>query len=344
MTVPDKQLFTHAAKTVSAWRRPLLISHAKPDGDALGSLVAMRSLLASQGIEATALLFEALPSRYTVFNRFAPMPVLNVDMRDGDLSDRDGVILLDTCTYSQLEPIADWLRTAEIPKLAVDHHVTRDDLVNHYLIDESAAATCLILYDWAQVLGWQPTPEAAEAMFIGMAMDTGWFIHSNTDTRVLAASADLVSRGVCASELHEHLFHRDSPARVRLLGSALNTLELLTNDRLAVMTLSSNAIQEAGATPADTEDIVNEPLRIGSVVVSVMLVESEGNLVRVSFRSKPPVGAGSDTQVPDIDVAGVAHSFGGGGHKRAAGARMSGTLADVRKQIVSRLESALRDH
>ena len=173
-----------------------------------------------------------------------------------------------------------------------------------------------------------------------MAMDTGWFRHSNTDHRVLAAAADLVACGVRPHELYESLFLRESAARVRLQSAAIATMELLAADRVAVMTLTRRAIADAGATVADTEDIVNEPLRIASVVVSVLLVEHDDGVVRASFRSKPPLEApagSTQTAQPDIDVAALAQFFGGGGHRRASGARIPGPLPDVRRRIVESL-------
>ena len=104
---------------------------------------------------------------------------------------------------------------------------------------------------------------------------------------------------------------------------------------MSVMTLSSDAIRKAGATLADTEDIVNEPMRIGSVVVSILLVEQEKSLIRASFRSKAPREA--DPSVPDIDVARIAQQYNGGGHRRAAGARMSTSLHDAYANIKTSL-------
>lgn len=339
MTLPDDGTLTEIAAAIQRLRHPLLLSHAKPDGDALGSLVAMRSFLGQLGVEARALLFDPLPSRYAVFNRYESMPVWKSTVEEADLADVDGVIVLDTCTYNQLSPIADWLRTATVPKIAVDHHVTRDDLADHYVVDESAAATCLILYEWAQAMGWSIEKDTGEALLIGMAMDTGWFRHANTDARVLSACADLAQRGVRSHELHQELFLRESPGRVRLLGVALGAMQLHARQRMAVMALTSEAITRVGATKADTEDIVNEPLRIGSVVVSILLVEDTDGPVRVSFRSKPPLVGGDDDA--DVDVAALAAAFGGGGHTRAAGARIDGKLSEVQRSIVERVSAAL---
>ena len=130
MTTLNAQSFNEAASRVASWRRPLLVTHEKPDGDALGSLVAMRALLQSQGLQPTALLFDSIPARYKLFHRFPPVSVLGRDIALPDLGACDAVIVLDTCTYTQLRPIADWLRAAPQPKLAVDHHATRDELAD----------------------------------------------------------------------------------------------------------------------------------------------------------------------------------------------------------------------
>lgn len=335
----DESTFREAAKWMSGCHRPVLISHAKPDGDALGSLVAMRSLLAAQHVTATAILFDPLPDRYARFRRFAPLPVCKDAASAASVLDAaDGLIVLDTCSYSQLEPVADWLRRSTIPKLAIDHHSTRDEIADQYLMDVSAPATCSILFDWARTMGWSIDAEAAEALFVGIATDTGWFRHSNTDARALSACAELATLGVRPNELFESFYLQDSAGRVRLLGEALATLEIHASDRLVVMTLSRGAFARAAALPSDTEDIVNESLRIASVVVSVLLVEQDDEVIRVNLRSKPPV-EGLDRA--DVDVAAIARKFGGGGHRRAAGARTRGTLPEVRQRVLSELMQTL---
>ena len=339
MSEIDGSSFRDIANWIAGWRRPLLISHAKPDGDALGSLVAMRSLLAKRGVAATAILFDPIPDRYARLGRFSPLPVLvNTSDPASILDSADGLIVLDTCSFSQLEPVAEWIRHTRIPKLAVDHHSTRDDLADRYLIDVSAPANCSILFDWAKEIGWAIDAEAAEALFVGIATDTGWFRHSNTDARALSACAELVKLGVRPNELFESIHLQDSPGRVRLLREALSTLELLASDRLAVMTLPGESFARAGAKSSDTEEIVNEPLRIASVVVSVLLVEQGDGVIRVNLRSKPPLDGLSRI---DVDVASLARAFGGGGHRRAAGVRITGELSVVAKTVCEAVRAKL---
>ncbi len=332
-------MFAQAAEFVASWKQPLLLSHAKPDGDALGSLIAMRAMLRSRGAEAVPLLFDPLPSRYAAFERYGAMPILGRDRALSDLARFDGIILLDTCSFNQVHPIADWIRSASQPKLAVDHHITRDEMVDVYVVDEQAAATCLILHDWARATGWTIDRTAAEALFTGIAMDTGWFRFSNTDERTLSAAAELVAGGVRPNDLLRDLYQREQPSRIALLATALTSLEVLSQGRLAVMTLSLGDFAAAGASPTDTEDIINEPMRIGSVIVSILLAEREKGLVGVSFRSKPPFGEDS----LDVDVAALAQSFGGGGHRRASAARIKGTLPHARSAVIDQVQHILGD-
>ncbi len=328
--------FDQATAFCKVCRRPVLMTHAKPDGDALGSLLAMNHLLRAQGSTPTCLLYEALPDMYAqvCVGDFTMLDQTNLAAQ---LNGHDSVIVLDTCAYGQLSPVEDWLRASSLPKLAVDHHVTRDALADVYLVDESAAACCLILYDWACSQGWPISPETAQALLVGIATDTGWFHHSNTDSRVFAAAGALVAQGTDCHALYAKLYERESIARIRLVGEALSSLAIYGDDCVAVMTLSAEAFMRAGASLSDTESIINEPLRIQSIIVSVLLVEQADGQTRVSFRSKQPL----DHHALDVDVASLASTFGGGGHRRAAGARFEGKPGEVKDRVVAEVMRVL---
>lgn len=321
--------FARVGKLVSAWRSPLLLSHTNPDGDALGCLVAMRSILRSVGSRPRPLLFEPPPPRYAWVLEQEPIEVLTEPV-DAALAAADGILVLDTCTYSQLEPVADWLRRTPLPKVALDHHVTRDLPVDDYLIDETTSAACLIVADWARAVGWTLDEQARLAIYLGIASDTGWFRFANTDARTLETAADLARGGLSPAAPFERLYQRETPARFRLLAAALGTVELHYGDRLAVMTVTRDMLARTGADRRDTEDMINYPLQIGAVQVSVLLVERDNGEIRTSFRSKPP----SESR-PDIDVAAIAAAFRGGGHNRAAGARVPGTIDEVKARVIT---------
>jgi phosphoesterase RecJ-like protein len=328
-----REVFLDAERRLAAMKRPLLISHARPDGDAFGALLALRRGCRSAGVEPLAVQFDPTPPRYVAVRQHPPLSLWGQDAGPADLAGVDGVVVLDTCSYGQLEPVAEWLRTTGVPKIVVDHHVTRDPIADIPVIDESASATCLILHDWAMAAGWTMDPEMCAALFIGISTDTGWFRHSNTDARTLHAAADLVQRGVSANDLYQALYQTDSAARVRLMGALLASMELHAADRAAVLKLTKRMREDAGARMSDAEDMINEPLRITDVRVCVLLAEQDDGTVRASFRSKPAV----TLEERDYDVAALAARFGGGGHRRASGAKLKLNMADAHDQIVAQV-------
>ena len=319
------------AEVITSWGQPLLLTHTRPDGDAMGCLVAVASILRAGGAQPRIMLYEAPPPRYAWMLEGVPFGILS-GKGDPVPAGTDGVIVLDTCTYSQLLPVESWLRETAWPIVALDHHLTRDLRADHYLIDQGASAACLILDDWARAVGWELDDQARLALYVGIVTDTGWFRFANTDARTLAAAAALVGQGVCPATVFEHLHQRESVARVRLLAAVLGSIELHDSGRLAVMTVTGEMLARTGAELSDTEDLINYPLQVATVGASVLLVESADGVIRVSFRSKPPSG----TRL-DLDVAAVAATLGGGGHRRAAGARLKGTLDEVKRLVIDRL-------
>ncbi len=320
--------FQQAASLVRSWRRPLLLTHLRPDGDAVGSVLALRSILRRLGADPLTVLFDPVPSPYGFLTVDDPPAVLGKDKHPNDLSNVDGIVILDTCAYAQLTPLADWLRATALPMVVVDHHLTRDVPAQVPLVDTEAAAAALILYDWARTVNWPLDPAALTALFMGLATDTGWFAFGNTDARTLEAAAALIRSGLDPHDLYVRIYQSERAAKVRFLGAALETLELLDGGRVAVMQLTPAAFARCAAQSADTEGIINEPLRIASVDVSVLFVDSGDGLIRISLRSKR-----------HADVATIAAAFGGGGHFHASGVRLPGSLADVTKRVLEKILS-----
>jgi len=318
---------------IARWRRPILLTHSRADGDALGCLIAMRSMLAAHGAQPTGYMFEPATAKYRWFVDQHPIDIWEANARPAAVDHADGVLVMDTCTYNQLQPATEWLhairRDGGIPIVAIDHHVTRDDLADDYLVDESAAATCAMLYELSQGCLWSLGEPALTALYVGLATDTGWFRFSNTDARALDIAAQLVCRGIVPNVLYDRLYQSESVERVRLFATALESIELLEEDQVAVMAIPSEMFARTGASPADTEDLINEAMRIGSVELAVLIVEQaedSSTPIKVSFRSRSRV-----------DVAALARRFGGGGHVRAAGARISGSIASVKQRILGEL-------
>jgi len=323
-----------AGELLETWPRTMLLTHDRPDGDGLGAMVAVKRIIEDQGRQATAFLYDKIPGRYAFLGETCALEQWR-DQNPASIDEQfDGIAILDTCSWSQLEPVADYLRASRLPRIVVDHHATRDELVGEqvkalYLADTTAASVCEMIVRWSRAMGWTIDAAAGEALFTGIATDTGWFRFSNTSTETLASAGILIEDGVRPEVLYARLYESWSPARIRLKALILATLELHADDSVAVMTLTKEMLDQARAQTGDAEELVNEPMSIGSVLMTILLSELDDGLVRANFRSRAPMVCGRD-----VDVAALASRFGGGGHRRAAGARIAGALAQVRPQII----------
>lgn len=322
--------------SVTTWlaecQRPLLVSHQRPDGDALGALAAMSLILHRHGAEPAVVLFAPLPDRYGFLRTDGQWHLWERD-REALGARSDGVVILDTCALSQLEPIADFL--AQAPRtLVIDHHATRDAIATRAgdlrLFDETASATSLIVAEWIESIGEALNALLATALFTGIATDCGWFRFANTDARTLRMAAQLVEAGADASGIYDALHQQDPPARLRLIARLLSSLELKAGGKLAVLYLRSADFAAAGADTSMTEDLINEATRLGSTEATLLFVEQPDHAVRVNFRSKRW-----------LDVSKIAQRFGGGGHARAAGAHIHGTWNDVVPLVIRSVTEAL---
>jgi phosphoesterase RecJ-like protein len=318
---------------LSSSHRVLLVTHAKPDGDALGTVAAMSLGLRAKGIESRVLLFNPLPDKYAFLLKENNISHFSVDTgwpRDLDVRTFDSVLILDTGTWSQLPGLQDLLAKFKGPKLVVDHHLTQEDWADVKLVVTTAAAAGEIAADLLERWGVDLDKPIASALFLAIATDTGWFQFSNTTPKTMRLAATLMEIGVDVERIYRLAWQNERPQRLALMTRALASLELLANNRLAVMSVSKSDFEMTKADGADTENLINLPLQVGSVEVSLFLTDPpEGGPLRISLRSKG-----------GLDVAAFAHRYSGGkggGHARAAGMKVDGDLAPARKAIVAAL-------
>ncbi len=318
---------------LSGARRVVVTSHARADGDAIGSVAALARVLEQQGKKVAAYLHEPVCARYQFLPGIERIDVWRPETARSVLTGADLLVLVDTCAMMQLGDVAEAIAGATLHKIAIDHHLTRDNIVDELLLDENAGACAQIITQLCDQAGWDIDADTATLLFCGVATDTGWFRFSNTDAHVLQTAARLVEAGAEPSRLYEGIYQQDSEARVRLVASALSSFELLADGSLAVIKITQEMLRRCGADDGMTEEIVNEPQRLASVVACVLLAEQAGGgPIRVNLRSKR-----------DVDVAEIARQFGGGGHSRAAGVRIEGSLEAVSKRVVAAVVAALED-
>lgn len=333
-TAIPTDVLERAAAEIERGRRVLITSHWRPDGDAIGCVIALREVLRALGKQVLAGLPDDIPARYRFMAEPEPLPNL---VREAALAREfapDLVIIADTSAKGQVEPLWPFLQECPARRLIVDHHVTHDIAAQAELYDTTAGATGLVLLDWFAWAGWEPNRAAAEALFVAMATDTGWFRFSSADARMYRGAARLIEQqGVRPDALYQKLYMQESPARMRLLGEMLGSLELHAGGRLGVCTITREMFARSGAQYSETEDLINEPQRIGAIRVMALLIEDPDGKTRISLRSKD-----------GVNVAAIAQAFGGGGHERAAGARSAEGPMAVKAQVITAVGKALGAH
>jgi phosphoesterase RecJ-like protein len=309
-------------------QRFVLTTHVRPDGDGLGSMLALAEVLEKQGKSTRLTVASFLPPRYDFLD---PGRRVRHFSKPGDeFRDAEVAIVLDTCTWNQLGDFGPFLRSLPIPKAVIDHHVTQDDLGATRFVDTTAEATGRLVYDAVTTLGGPLTPQAAHCLFVAVAMDTGWFRHPNTTPATFTLASTLEAAGADPTAAYERLFEHNTLGRLRLTGLVLERLHLECGGRVALTEIRRGDYEATGSTPQDSEDLVNYTRSIAGVEVGLFFMEQPRGGVKVSFRSRQ-----------QLDVARLAEQFGGGGHKLASGAILDNTLAEARSRVLDAVRSAL---
>ncbi|HLQ36749.1 MAG TPA: DHH family phosphoesterase [Planctomycetota bacterium] len=309
-------------------QRFLLTGHENPDGDCLGAQCALLHLLRALGKEVHIVNPDPIGRNYAFLTRHTPFASARANE---PLPPVDVVVLLDCAQLQRTGALGPRLRATGAVLTVIDHHVGSehgDGSVS--FVDSKAPATGALVHRLYGELAVPLSPAAAEGVFVSLVADTGWFRHSNTDAAVLELAALLVRDGVDPSALYDRMYRRMHPDSARLLGEALGLSQLRLHGRLAVVCLDKALMERAARADFDT-DLVLEPLRSleGIEVVAVFKERFDG-AVKLSLRAKK-----------DIDVQRIAASFGGGGHKKAAGASMPLPMAESVKAVEALVQSAL---
>ncbi len=308
--------------------RFLLTTHVRPDGDGLGSMIALADTLERLGKRVHTVVASALVPRYEFLDQRRRLQ--RFTLPGTDYRDVQAVIVLDTGTWNQLGDFGPFLKTLDVPKLVIDHHLTQDDLGAVRLVDVTAEATGRLTWEAIRALNLQPSPEAAHALFVALAMDTGWFRHSNTSPATFALASALEEAGARPTQAYEALFEQNTLGRLKLMGVVLNRITLTCNGRVAYSEIHRDDYQTLGATPQESEDLVNFPRSVLGVEVGLLFLEQPRGGIKVSFRSRERV-----------DVARIAQQFGGGGHRLASGATLETSLDEARSRVLAAVASAL---
>ncbi len=303
-------------------RRILVATHTHPDGDAIGSLVALG--LALKTLNKNMLWYNesSIPAVY----RF--LPAVNRIVGYVDLPGSfDTAVVLDCGDLARTGKRAGALGALPVV-INIDHHMTNTGFGTAQLVDTGACATAEIVYRLIGQLGVPVSPEMAVAIYTGILTDTGSFRFSNTNQASFEICQEMVSLGVNPYHVAQRVYGTYSLGRIKLLNLALDSIEISKNGKLSLMTLTREMLFETGTHPEDADGLINYARRIQDVKVAALIQEYFAGWDEVS----PPfhVSLRSDGSV---DVAAIAKRFGGGGHLNAAGFSVSASLADIKNQL-----------
>ncbi|MGE5561344.1 MAG: DHH family phosphoesterase [Chloroflexota bacterium] len=299
---------------ITASQRPLIVFHEHPDGDALGSSLALLLALRKLGKEPLAACVDPPPQYY----RFLPgSEDVAVAPREGD---HDLAILVD-CADLQRAGALVQLATA-CPRLVnIDHHPTNNGYGDAAWVEPVAAASAELVVPIITALGVAVDPDIATCIYTAVLTDTGSFHYSNTTPACLRLAGEMVAQGARPDLISEAVYEQRPRADIELIAAGLQTLRLTDDGKVAWLSLD-RAVMDA--TRGDSEGIVNYGRMIAGVEVAILFREQAPGDIKVSFRSR------------NVDVATLASEFGGGGHPRAAGCTFHGSLADAEATIVRR--------
>ena len=308
-------------EALRARRRFVLSSHSRPDGDSIGSQLAMAYALQAMGKEVTVV--NADPAAPPLM-AFPGVPEIRIaPSADGDF---DAAIIME-CGDLKRTGVTGLDRFFVIN---IDHHPGNTGFGQINWFNAGAAACAEMVYEVVRALGVPLSKEIATHIYLAILTDTGSFHYSSMSTRTVDICRECLDAGVDPAQVARMVFDSNNLGRLKLFGAVLNLMQIDPSGRIATLHVDHEMTRAAGGTYEDTEGLVNMPLTVKDIVASVFFKQEQGNEYRVSLRSKG-----------DIDVNAIAKVYGGGGHKNASGCTLTGALDELQKMLTKQLEGAI---
>lgn len=320
----DLKAAARSAERLFRWaERVVITTHVQPDGDGIGSEIALAHWLTALGKSVDILNPHPAPRRFQFLETDIPAPGFDPETAERLLSSADLLAVLDISVPARLGPLEPLVEKYDGEIVVIDHHLGPTGFRGIDCRDPGAAATAELLHDL--LVGWGADISAAmaTALYAAIIYDTGGFRHSNTTERTHRIAADLIGSGANIREVNRRVFESVSHTRARLLSRVLGEFHLEAEGRLAWMALPLALMEESGAEAEDVEGIVESLRAIEHVELAILFKEIEPGATKVSLRS-----AGG------VNVSRLAGRFGGGGHKNASGAFLRRPLAEVVEQVL----------
>ncbi len=304
----------------------LIIGHVDPDGDCIGSILAIALFLTARGKKVRCFAPGGLPRIY----RKLPGSELFVERDQLNRFDHQMVFSLDAPTTARTDEVIGWADDEKV--VVMDHHPGNERYGDINIVDENAAATAVIVYRFLSTIGEEEiSGEIADCLYLGIIMDTGGFRFNNTDPESLRTASVLMEKGARGYELTQKFIHMNTLDGLKLLGSALESLRTFSHGRIAVMQVTREMLEKNDSSFKATEGFVDYINSIEGVEFCALFRQMGDRETRVSFRS-----------MDDLDVSALAMKYGGGGHRRAAGATIQLSLEDSIREVVQSMQELLK--
>ncbi|MDQ7783211.1 MAG: bifunctional oligoribonuclease/PAP phosphatase NrnA [Desulfomonilaceae bacterium] len=306
--------------------RFLIVTHVNPDGDALGSMLGMHLALRDMGKKSWAMLKDSFPERYA----FLPGRD-SVCTSPESLNGRpDWIVSLDVASEGRISADVDLIRrTATL--INIDHHPTNNGFGDINLIQTEATSTAELVFTVLRRAGYAPSPEVGKCLYTGLITDTGCFRFAGVNSDTLRLASDILASGFDSYDVTRHIYEEYPLRRMELERLLLERIRILLEGRLVMSTFYEDDFKRLGASVSESEDLVNRLRENSGVEVGVLLTQISDEVCRASLRSKGRV-----------DVARIAATLGGGGHKNAAGLRSTLPLQALQAEIVRCVADALQ--
>ncbi len=302
-------------------KRVALATHINADGDGCGSEAALGQVLRQRGIDVCIVNPTPWPA---MFNYLLGGGIRDESSRGAAaLREVDRLVVLDISDLSRLGSLAPAVRAMTQPPVTIDHHLPGNEPPGPLIASDTAAcATGELIYDVATLLNAVLTPEIATAIYTALLTDTGGFRFSNTSARCLAVASQLLAAGVEPEAMYRRIYASVPIGRIRLLAEALQTIDAETIPGVATIEISAGQLERHNVTPEDLDGVAEYPRSIEGTKLALLFRDLGHGKVKVSFRS-----------IGKVDANAIARRFGGGGHAKAAGALIEGTLAEVKAKV-----------
>ncbi len=306
----------------------VLTTHVNPDGDGLGSEIALAEYLVSQGKHVSIINYSSTPDFYLFLdpnNRITKFD----EARDADtIAAAEVIVVMDTNHPSRVRTMEQYIVKSTALKVCIDHHLEPDPFARHYVIDADATSTGELTYRLLKQMNAFPvSATVASALYCAIMTDTGSFRYPRVNPETFRICSHLIECGADPVSIYQQVYEQWTPGRIQLLGEALANLHTEFDGKLAHITITQAALKKTGTKEVDTDNFTTYPMSVKGVVAGILFLELVDG-IKISFRSKG-----------DIPINELAKEFGGNGHKNAAGARLHTVqLEQIRAQVLKAAE------